>query len=351
MPNAIFPPAPSRPTPRLEHASGLLLAALSLAVAAAQPAVGDATSNPHTPNPNSPTPIEPTSPPGRLIDGEPEVPQVRANFSLFGLYAPSADIHNNRGSVDTARGGGELGVDIPVAPGRFVSLSFSGEYSSYDFQDASGFPGDPSRGPWQDVTVLSVGVAYRAKIDEDWSYFLGLAGDASFERGADFNHSLTLSGVGGASYAWSKDLRVGFGLAAGSRLEDSIFALPILTLDWTPAEKWKLSTTTGLGNRSAGLTLSYEVTDAITLGLSGGFESREFRLDREGPIPDGVGRDYRLPLILTAKWKADPQVELTLAVGANLWGQLRAENSNGDRLSQEELSPGFLVGGGVQFRF
>lgn len=278
-------------------------------------------------------------------------PEIHATFNLFGRYDASADFHAGRGSLSTARGGGALGVKIPLGEGRSIGLSFSGEYSNYDFNNASTFPGTPAKGPWTDVTILSVGVNYAAKINSHWGYFVGVSGAASWERGADFDRSLTIAGAGGATYAFSDDLRMGFGLAGGSRLEDNAYVVPIVTVDWKIDDKWSLGTNAGLGNRAIGLQLGYQVTDTLMLSISGGFEYREFRLDRSGPVPNGVGSDYRLPILLAAHWQVDPQVKLTLGLGVNGWSRLRAENSNGDRLAQEELSPGFVVGGGVEFKF
>lgn len=276
---------------------------------------------------------------------------VRATLDLFGSYSATSDFHNDRGSLSTARGGGRLGVRVPIDERRAVGFSFTGEYSNYDFSNASGFPGAAADGPWKDVTVLTVEVNYIAPINQEWSYFLGVSGDASYERGADFNHALTLSGAGGVAYQVSDDLRLGFGLAAGSRLEDDIYVVPIVTVDWQINDKLKLSSSPGFGSRTAGVELSYAVSDSVTLGLAAGFEAREFRLDRSGPIPDGVGRDYRLPVAVTAHWRVDPQVELSLGVGANVWGEIRAENSDGDRITEQDLGPGFFVGGRASFRF
>ncbi|MBI1190535.1 MAG: hypothetical protein GC200_07650 [Tepidisphaera sp.] len=276
---------------------------------------------------------------------------VKATLDLFGSYSATADFHNNRGSLSTARGGGRLGVRVPIEERRAVGFSFTGEYSNYDFSNASGFPGSAADGPWKDVTILTVEVNYVAPIKEKWSYFVGLSGDASYERGADFDKSLTLSGAGGVAYQVSDDLRLGFGLAAGSRLEDDPYVVPIVTVDWQIDEKWSLSSSPGFGSRTAGVELTYAVTEDLKVGLAAGFEDREFRLDRNGPIPSGVGRDYRLPVAVTAHWRVDPQVELSLGVGANVWGQVRAENSNGDRITEEDLGPGFFVGGRASFRF
>ncbi|MFA6043576.1 MAG: DUF6268 family outer membrane beta-barrel protein [Phycisphaerales bacterium] len=296
-------------------------------------------------------PAAPTEAPSDQVPKADDAPPVRASLDLFGAYSASTDFHSNRGSLSTARGGAGLGVKIPLAEGRSIGLSFSGEYSNYDFSNATGFAGSAADGPWKDITILSVGINYAAEINKQWGYFLGVSGDASWERGADFDHSLTISGVGGVTYAVSDDLQLGFGLAGGTRLEDDAYAVPIVTANWKITDKLRLSTNTGFGNRSIGLGLGYDVTDTLTLSLSAGFESREFRLDRNGPIPNGVGRDYRLPILLSARWQVDPQVIVNLGVGTNVWGQIRAENSNGDRLSQEELSPGFVVGGGVEFKF
>lgn len=278
-------------------------------------------------------------------------PEVSASLDLFGAYSASTDFHGGRGDLSTARGGSALRVRVPLAKGRSIGLSFSGEYSNYDFSNATGLPGESADGPWKDATILSVGLNYSAEISQKWGYFLGISGDASWERGADFDRSLTVSGVGGATYAVSDDLQLGFGLAGGTRLEDDAYAVPILTLKWNITDTLKLSTSTGFGNRSIGLGLGYDISDTLNVSLSAGFESREFRLDRNGPIQGGVGRDYRLPILLSARWKVDPQVTLTLGVGTNAWGQIRAEDSNGDRLAQEELSPGFVVGGGAEFKF
>ena len=53
-------------------------------------------------------------------------------------------------------------------------------------------------------------------------------------------------------------------------------------------------------------------------------------------MPDGVGRDWRLPVGVGLAWNPHPQVTLSLEGGAFVYSELTLDDSNGDEISQVE---------------
>src|SRR5205807_396148 len=115
---------------------------------------------------------------------------------------------------------------------------------------------------------------------------------------------------GGVRYALSEKLIVGIGAGVRTRIEDNPFFFPLPMLTWQISEQWKLST----GGRP-GLTLSYSPLESLTISLSGAYEYRDFRLDHNGPIPDGVGRETRIPIILGVAYTPTKRISLEAGIG------------------------------------
>ena len=149
-----------------------------------------------------------------------------------------------------------------------------------------------------------------------------------------------------------KDLTIGPGIGVFSRLEDGTKFFPILAIDWNISERWNLSTGRGLAaSQGPGLTLSYQLNPAWSFGLTGRYEEIEFRLDREGETPNGIGRDESFPLVLSARLDPNSKVSLSMFMGVELGGSLTLMDESGKTISESDYDPAALFGATFAFRF
>jgi hypothetical protein len=324
---------------------GRVLGGLLLMVAAQQalaqdtqpvkPEGGTPTSAPTT---SAPTTSAPTTPPAAVA--APEGPTGIAQFTLHGDHAFSADLSDAPGSVSIDRATAELVMHFPAGERSRLDIDLGAEASFYHFDNATGFAAGFTK-PWDDVQIYNLQVTYNHQSTPQWAWYVGGAVSSSLEQGADFGKSVTGGLFAGADYTFSPKFSAGLGLYIRSRLEDNGVVLPLWSLNWQIAEKWKLVSHTSIG--VTGFTLSYDPSEAWTFLLDASYENREFRLDDSGAAPEGVGRDWRIPVALGAAWHASKQLTISGSLGVVAHQEYTLLNSDGDKLSQINTKPAALA--------
>src|SRR6185503_11525048 len=117
-----------------------------------------------------------------------------------------------------------------------------------------------------------------------------------------------------------------------SQLEDDPRIWPILIL------QWKISDTLRVANRTAssvsgrpGVELIYAPLPQWEFAVGGASQFSRFRLDDEGIAPNGVGQDESMPLWVRASYNAGQRVRIDAFVGMSIGGELRLEDSDGQK--------------------
>ncbi len=270
----------------------------------------------------------------------PEAPEERPiTFSvrLGGELGFDADLDDG-GDVTLVRARAGASVGIPAGERGQLTIGYDYELSDYDFTDATGLvPGIAD--PWGTVHSHGLGLTYARRLSLRWSALVGGNIAWSAEEGADLGDSLTGGGFAAGQFAATEKLFIGLGVGVRSRLEDSVLLSPVILLDWTISEQWKLS-----NEGRPGLTLSYVPAETWTIDLTGAFEFRDFRLDDSGPLPGGVGVDSRVPVSLGVTWTPSPMFTFGARAGAYFFTTLEALDVNGNEAGTSDVDPGpFLV--------
>lgn len=221
------------------------------------------------------------------------------------------------------------------------SLSLLGSYTfnHYDFKDLGG-------DPWEDIHTMRTAPLLHYRIDDQWSVFGGPAIGFSAEDGADLSDSFTGGGIAGFGYRANDRLTVGVALGVFSRLEDDAAILPLPIVNWRFAEDWSLHIgfQEVAANGGVGAKISYNLNEKWQLGGGVQFQQRRFRLDEDGPVPDGVGRDRSASVYLEAKWQATERFALEGLIGIAAGGEYRVEDEDGHKLGDTDYDPAALIG-------
>ncbi|HZW09958.1 MAG TPA: hypothetical protein VFF69_08650 [Phycisphaerales bacterium] len=279
--------------------------------------------------------------PAPLTLGDP-LAKVSFSLALESSFTTESDLSDS-GSVSVARLGPSLGVRYAPAETSFIDVNFGAEYSFYEFDDATGIV--PGGDPADDFAEYVLGARYTGRVNEQWWWFVG--GNASWaaEDGASLGDGFTASGMLGATYAINPRLSIGAGLVVRSRIEDDALVYGLPVINWKINDQWTLETV------SNALRLSYAPSEDWAVYVAGGWESREFRLSEDGPIPDGVMRDDRIPIVLGAILRPGENIEFDIAAGSAVWGQYEFRDTTGAEIADADADPALLAMITARLRF
>lgn len=219
----------------------------------------------------------------------------------------------------------------------------------YDFSGRDGFG---ALDPWDRVRELRISAPLQYFANDTWTVYAIPSLRFNAESGAALSDGTTAGLLAGAAYRVSDRLSIGPGLGVFSELEDDASIFPILLIDWQISDTLSLETGGGFAaSRGPGLQLRWQYSPRWQFALGGRYEKTRFRLDDDGPAPEGVGEDRAVPLYALAELRVAPDTTLTLIGGAELGANLRLEDDAGARVTDSDLSSAPFAGALFQARF
>jgi hypothetical protein len=255
--------------------------------------------------------------------------------SVTGVYEGDGDLDQG-GDFSVWRAIVRAGVAGDVSPSVNAGLTLNYDYSDYSFSNPTAFGGVA---PWNIVQRYGVAVPLSFALRDGWSVGFVPSVDWFRENGADTGESLAWGAIVSATKRFADGNRLGLGVGVYDRIEDTS-AFPFLIVDWRFSDRWRLINPLAAGPTGpAGLELDYHFDNNWTLGIGGAWRLTRFRLSETGPVPNGVGEERGLPVFLRATRNLGPQMTFHLYAGVVLAGELRVEDSAGNRLRSEDYDP------------
>jgi hypothetical protein len=270
--------------------------------------------------------------------------KVSTSVEALGVVQGDADLDNgvtfsaNRAFTRfSAISRGETGTSYGLALGL-------GRYD-YDFGE--------DFAPWNKTRFIRLSAPVRFQAGETGSVFISPQVRWDYDENASASDGYTYGVLGGIAWRFNENLTIGPAFGAFSELEEGgMNVFPALLVDWNINARWNLNTGSGLGaSEGPGLTLSYRISDASRLSLSGRSENIRFRLDDEGLAPGGVGEDSALPLVVSYLYEPNPATSLSVFAGAEFNGELTLRDSQGRRIDRQSYDTAPLLGFAVRLRF
>lgn len=253
-------------------------------------------------------------------------------------------------------GGGDFGVygaslragaTAPFGRGNFAGAVLNYDYFDYDFSGNTVF----GASPWGVVQRYGVSFPIVLRGGDGWSFGITPSVDWFRENGAKWGDALTYGGLVSATKSLAPDRRLGLGVAAFYRIEDTI-VFPFVVVDWRIGERWRLINPLAAGPTGpAGLELDYRLTDAWSVGVGAAWRSQRFRLNESGPNPGGIGEERGVPLFVRVSRNFGPQSSLFLYAGAVVGGKVRLEDRDGNEIRDVSFDPAPLLGATLTYRF
>lgn len=317
-------------------ATGAALLSLSLATAAEPPG---AAAEPEADGATIPHVVSATQPaPAPTPAAEPAFDPDRFYFTVHGIGEATfrTNLDDNPGDVAVYRTGAGLGLTGPLRERLRLSVNLDSEFSWYDFQGAAGLvPGADD--PISDAYRLTLRPQLVVIESENLTWFVGGIVQSSGEPGADFGDTITGGGFGGVRCRLRDGLALSIGVGATSRLEDSALIVPLIGVEW------KLSDTVTLASEGLGASLNARLNEDWWFTARGGWEFREYRLDSDGPLPDGAFTDTRVPVGVGFSYRPSQAVSIDLLGGAVVWQEFTVHDADGHKLTELNADPtGFI---------
>lgn len=280
-------------------------------------------------------------------------PQQRSPWSFHidggGAHQSDTDLKDDTGGFSVDRWYLGAGVNFSWSPRNSVGVSLGGGRSVYEFDELTGLGNGE---PWDTIEDARLSFSTRFGVGEKGMVFIVPTVRFNGEKGASNSDSRTYGLFGAIAWRISEDLTIGPGLGIFSRLEGSTRVFPILAIDWGFADRWSLSTGSGLASsRGPGLTLSYQLNEDWSLGLAGRYEDQEFRLNNEGVAAGGIGRDQSFPIVFRAELKPSKQLSLSVFAGMSFAGNLRLKDASDMLVEESDYDATPVFGGTFDFRF
>ncbi|WP_295437931.1 hypothetical protein [uncultured Thiodictyon sp.] len=281
--------------------------------------------------------------------GEPPANAWGLSIEALGAHQFSAD-RDGGGTVAMDETALRIGVSRPLTPSLRLGLNLGYAEFAYDF--TAGAQELAAAAPWSTIRSARAGVSLNARLGDRWTLFALPSIRWAAEDGAALDDGAFGGVLAAASYRVSDRLTIGPGFGAFSEIEGDASLFPILALDWRLTDTLSLNTGGGLAaSRGPGLVLEWRPADAWTLSLGARYENERFRLNDQGPAPNGVGQDSSIPIYLGVVRTLGRFVSLSLIAGAKTAGNLRLENAQGDKLAATDYATAPFAGVTLKVRF
>jgi hypothetical protein len=282
------------------------------------------------------------------VQGFPE-PQPDPTFSFRVMPVYQFPVH-----VD---GGGTLGVFSLYSFADFskqideklgVGISFKYQFDNYDFSGLTDFY--VSR-PWKEVQQLGFTVPIFYTLNDKWQVLVIPTGQFVGEFDARFSDGLVYGGGVAVRHIFGPRFSLGVGVAGYYYLEQAR-VFPFLDIHLKLSDRISITNPFHLGPAGpAGLIVSYKLNPKWEVGIGGAYRSYRFRLDYDGPIPNGIGQYTSFPLFVRLGYKPSPAVKVGIYGGLSVYNHLRVEDRDGDKLFDSGQNVAPLIGGSISGRF
>ncbi len=242
-------------------------------------------------------------------------------------------------------GWNSLGVNLNIAHQFSPALSASvrAGYAAEDWRFDTPTAFGPAA-PWGRIDRPSLGFNISYATSADLAWFVAPQFEWAYESGASASDGLNYGAVFGVTKVFSPTLVVGVGLGVFRQIDDTKY-FPFLIVNWQINDKLRLSNPLPAGPAGgAGLELVYALDSGWELAGGAAYRDYRFRLNKDGPAPDGLGRNTGVPVFARLTRKFGPAGRVDFYAGLVADGKLRLLDTNGETLRSVDYGTAPLFG-------
>jgi hypothetical protein len=269
-------------------------------------------------------------------DSDPRRPPVIVLTDGRYELSTKTDFDTSDGSIQVTRSG--ISNNLVIGPEHDLQISIPVDYevSHYRFRGQTGLTPD-GRYPLLDAEQWFFAPNVEAKIDDTYGLIVGglfsLAGQEDLSKS-----SFAYGGFAGVRYKPSDSLTIRAVISGISQIEDDPIILPGFQFEW------KLDERTRLAAEGPELRLEYDMSEAWTVKLGAAWESRNFRLDDNAPLPNGVFEEQRLPVTLRLEYCPHAALRFEVWGGVQAYQHYQTVDEHGVKFRDERADPAAILG-------
>lgn len=283
---------------------------------------------------------------GQQGPGRPPVGATEYSLTAFPLYQFDTGLEGG-GDYSVQRYFFRFDADRRMTDTIHAGLGLSYDHEDWDFTGATGFKGIP----WGDIHRTSVDLRFQYTGIENWALSFLPSVQSAREAGADWGDSIQAGAVVAGAYRFSPRLTLGLGAGLFTGLEETK-GFPFVVVRWQISDRLLLANPFRPGPTGpAGLELTYFLGDGWEVAVGSAWRSFRFRLDDQGPAPEGIGEVELLPTWGRVRWQLDRRWAFDLYAGYAFDGELKLEDRNGNEIGTVDQDPAPFGAVTISFRF
>jgi hypothetical protein len=262
-------------------------------------------------------------------------PVVVFSFDLAGTHQFRANTTDG-GDVSITRTVLAADVSTRAAEEMTIGLGLGYTGDDYSFSALRGFS---VAKPWTYIHRIGLTGRVMYPIGKYWSLSAVPTIQVSAESGADWNSALSYGAIVSTAYRPNPDFMIGLGVAVFEQIKNtSVFPIPLISAKLS--DRWRLSNSFRSGVAiPAGLEVAYTINKDWDAAVAGGYRSSRFRLDRHGPVPNGIGQDRSIPVGVRFSRVLPKRGSFDIYGGIAFNGSLRIEDKRGHKIDEVGYRP------------
>jgi hypothetical protein len=266
---------------------------------------------------------------------------VSASASLSGIVQMNTDLDRGGdmhwgGSIASASVGRQWTQQLETD----LVLNYS--YEEWKFSDRN--TAWNGKSPWRNINRPSIGFDLSYAVAADIVLDVVPTFEWAYASGAQVADAQVFGAIVSASKVFSPKRVLGLG-ASVFREIGKTSAVPFIVIDWQIDDHWRITNPFPEGPAGAGgAELAYSWTPKWEVAGGATYRSYRFRLDQQGPYPDGIGVARYIPVFGRLTYRLDKHSHVDFYGGVLAGGRLQVHDRGDNDISDDRFNAAPVLG-------
>lgn len=243
-------------------------------------------------------------------------------------------------------------VSIKLAGPWSLDLDFLYDYSHYRVRGlgtVAPIPGNAlvTASPLREANLLRVDAIFGYRLNRQWRLLAGPRFEIAGASGAEISQATTYGATAAVEYTFRDKTALTLGATVQTRLEGKTQVFPYFRLNPGFANFEKID----FEARPNGGLVRYSFTRHFGIFVQAAYDTREYRLKSNGPLPGGVWRERSIPVSLGFTWQPSNRLSFNAFGGAAFAREVDLLTRDGGRYFRRAAGTTPIAGADFRFNF